>query len=104
MALHRKRRQLGAQKGEDVVWLDILEPVANLNPRYATWRKYGEVGAPLWTKLRTLMSLKSRYDLLCDTPPANRRHRVRPMNHYGCRFSQTAHIGLSAPGLGVFGT
>jgi hypothetical protein len=36
MALHRKRRQLGARKGEDVVWLDILEPLSNLNPRYAT--------------------------------------------------------------------
>ncbi len=37
---------MGALKGEDVVWLDIREPVANLNPRYATRRKSGEVGAP----------------------------------------------------------
>ncbi len=37
---------MGARKGEDVVWLDILEPDANLNPHYATRRKSGEVGAP----------------------------------------------------------
>ncbi len=42
---------MGARKGADVVWLDILEPDGNLNPRYATRRKSREVGAP--DKIRT---------------------------------------------------
>ena len=46
MALHPQARAIGPRKGELVVWLDILEPLANLNPRCAARRKSGEVGAP----------------------------------------------------------
>ncbi len=46
MALHPQARAIGPRKGEHVVWLDILEPLANLNPRCATRRNSREVGAP----------------------------------------------------------
>jgi hypothetical protein len=46
MALHPQARAIGPRKGEHVVWLDILEPLANLSPRCAARRKYREVGAP----------------------------------------------------------
>ncbi len=42
----RKREQLGPRKSEHVVWLEILEPLANLNPRCAARRKSRRLAHP----------------------------------------------------------
>ncbi len=61
MALNPQSRAVGPRKGEHVVWLDILEPLANLNPRCAARRKYEEVGAP--DAIRTCgLHLRRKYD------------------------------------------